>query len=38
VKKSGGKDLDMSMDYEYTDWAEVEKFAEGFAALIASHS
>ncbi len=36
VKKSGGKDLDMSMDYEYTDWGEVEEFAGRFAALVAS--
>lgn len=31
VKKSGGRDLDMSKDYEYTDWHLVEEFARTFA-------
>jgi menaquinone-dependent protoporphyrinogen IX oxidase len=30
VKKSGGKELDMSRDYEYTDWEQVEAFAREF--------
>ena len=34
VKKSGGKELDMSRDYEYTDWEQVEAFAREFLASI----
>jgi menaquinone-dependent protoporphyrinogen oxidase len=34
VKRSGGKDLDMSHDYEYTDWHRVEQFARTFAERI----
>ncbi|MDX1345631.1 MAG: flavodoxin domain-containing protein [Sedimenticolaceae bacterium] len=35
VKKSGGKELDMSRDYEYTDWNQVDRFATEFLASIA---
>jgi menaquinone-dependent protoporphyrinogen IX oxidase len=34
VKKSGGKELDMSRDYEYTDWQQVDRFANDFLASI----
>lgn len=34
VKKSGGRELDMSMDYEYTDWEQVESFATEFLASL----
>jgi menaquinone-dependent protoporphyrinogen oxidase len=34
VKKSGGKELDMSRDYEYTNWDQVEAFAREFLALV----
>ena len=33
VKREGG-DLDMSRDYEYTDWAAVERFAEDIDRLV----
>ena len=35
VKREGG-DLDMSCDYEYTDWAAVERFAEDIDHLVRS--
>ena len=35
AKKSGG-DTDTSRDYEYTDWAALDRFVEQFAAEIAS--
>ena len=34
VKKSGGKELDISRDYEYTDWEQVDTFASDFLASI----
>lgn len=34
VKKSGGRDLDMSRDYEYTDWKQVDEFAKEFLGLL----
>ncbi len=34
VRKAGG-DTDTSRDYEYTDWADLDRFAESFAALVA---
>ena len=34
VKKSGGKELDMSRDYEYTNWEQVDTFARDFLASI----
>lgn len=33
AKAGGGTDT--SRDYEYTDWADLEQFAEGFAELVA---
>jgi len=30
-------DTDTSRDYEYTDWREVDGFADGFAALVERH-
>jgi menaquinone-dependent protoporphyrinogen oxidase len=33
AKKSGG-DTDTSRDYEYTDWAALDRFLEQFAAEI----
>ena len=38
VEKSGGKDLDMSRDYEYTDWEQVREFAGQFAKRVGEHS
>jgi hypothetical protein len=35
VRKAGGG-TDTSRDYEYTDWTDLERFAERFAALVAS--
>jgi hypothetical protein len=32
-----GGDTDTSRDYEYTDWAKVERFAAGFAETVADH-
>ncbi|HEX4925072.1 MAG TPA: menaquinone-dependent protoporphyrinogen IX dehydrogenase [Bdellovibrionales bacterium] len=34
VSKAGG-DTDSSRDYEYTDWSEVQRFAQKFATLVA---
>lgn len=34
VAKAGG-DTDTSRDYEYTDWADLDRFAESFAELVA---
>lgn len=35
-KKNGGS-IDTSREHEYTDWAQVEQFAQGFAALLQEH-
>jgi menaquinone-dependent protoporphyrinogen oxidase len=35
VRKAGGG-TDTSQDYEYTDWKDLERFANRFAALVAS--
>jgi menaquinone-dependent protoporphyrinogen oxidase len=34
IVKSEGGDLDMSRDYEYTDWTAVERFAEDIDRLV----
>ena len=34
IAKKGGKDTDTSRDYEYTDWAVLDRFVEEFAAEI----
>jgi menaquinone-dependent protoporphyrinogen oxidase len=34
ISKAAGGDTDTSRDYEYTDWAAVERFAREFAALV----
>lgn len=34
VAKAGG-DTDTSRDYEYTDWADLDRFAQTFAAVVA---
>lgn len=34
VKKSGGNELDMSRDYEYTDWEQVDTFANDVLASV----
>ncbi len=33
VRKAGG-DTDTSRDYEYTDWADLDRFADAFAARV----
>lgn len=34
IAKKGGKDTDTSRDYEYTDWAALDRFVDEFAAEI----
>ena len=34
IAKDATGDTDTSRDYEYTDWAEVEAFANDFAAFV----
>ena len=34
IAKRASGDIDTSRDYEYTDWAEVEAFANDFAAFV----
>ena len=36
ISGSEGGDTDTSRDYEYTDWAAVERFAEMFAREVAA--
>jgi menaquinone-dependent protoporphyrinogen oxidase len=37
VRKAGG-DIDTTRDYEYTDWADLDRFSESFAALVAGRA
>ncbi len=36
INRDAGGDADTSRDYEYTDWASVDEFAQEFLALLAS--
>jgi len=36
ARRAGSPDLDTHRDYEYTDWAGVERFTQDFLALLAS--
>jgi menaquinone-dependent protoporphyrinogen oxidase len=36
VRKAGG-DTDTTRDYEYTNWADVRSFADGFGRLVRNH-
>jgi len=36
--KSGNQDIDMSKDYEYTDWKQVRNFAQRFHAALLSNN